>query len=74
MNGVLGIPIRHKKIHWKKIKLRDLQSLIGLLNFACYVVVPRRAFLRRLIMTADNRCMHLNTGIITLPMNFKKCK
>lgn len=33
----------------KKIKLRDLRSLIGLLNFACYVVVPGRAFLRRLI-------------------------
>lgn len=33
----------------KKIKLRDLQYLIGLLNFAYYVVVPGRAFLRRLI-------------------------
>ncbi|XP_062614297.1 uncharacterized protein LOC134276023 [Saccostrea cucullata] len=29
--------------------LRELQSLIGLLNFACSVVVPGRAFLRRMI-------------------------
>ena len=29
--------------------LRKLQSLIGVLNFACSVVVPGRAFLRRLI-------------------------
>lgn len=33
----------------KKIMLRDLQSVIGLLNFACCVVLPGRAFLRRLI-------------------------
>lgn len=33
----------------KKTTLRELQSLIGLLNFACKVVVPGRAFLRRLI-------------------------
>lgn len=33
----------------KKITLKELQSLIGLLNFACTVVVPGRAFLRRLI-------------------------
>ena len=31
-----------------KIKLKDLQALTGLLNFACGAVVPGRAFLRRL--------------------------
>ncbi|KAK3094320.1 hypothetical protein FSP39_000299 [Pinctada imbricata] len=33
----------------RKTTLRELQSLIGLLNFACTVVVPGRPFLRRLI-------------------------
>ena len=33
----------------KKVTLWEIQSLIGLLNFACSVVVPGRAFLRRLI-------------------------
>ncbi len=33
----------------KKVMLREIQSLIGLLNFACSVVVPGRAFLHRLI-------------------------
>ena len=33
----------------KKITLREIQSLIGLLNFACSVIIPGRAFLRRLI-------------------------
>ena len=33
----------------KKVTLREIQSLTGLLNFACSVVVPGRAFLRRLI-------------------------
>lgn len=32
-----------------KVTLRELQSVIGLLNFACKVVRPGRAFLRRLI-------------------------
>ena len=36
-------------MHSKKIALRQLQSLIGLLNFACQVVTPGRAFCRRLI-------------------------
>ena len=29
--------------------LKDLQSIIGLLNFACSVIIPGRVFLRRLI-------------------------
>ncbi|XP_062590215.1 uncharacterized protein LOC134251812 [Saccostrea cucullata] len=33
----------------KKVSLKELQSAIGLLSFACGVVVPGRAFLRRLI-------------------------
>ena len=33
----------------KKVSLKETQSLIGFLNFACSVVVPGRAFLRRLI-------------------------
>lgn len=33
----------------KKCTLKELQSLIGLLNFACSVVLPGRPFLRRLI-------------------------
>ena len=37
-----------------KLKLRDIQSVIGLLNFACQVVVPGRAFCRRLIDATCN--------------------
>ena len=33
----------------KKATLLELQSVIGLLNFACRVIIPGRAFLRRLI-------------------------
>lgn len=33
----------------KTITLQDLQSIIGFLNFACQVVAPGRAFIRRLI-------------------------
>ena len=36
-------------LHRKKVTLKELQSLIGLLNFACSVIAPGRAFLRRLI-------------------------
>ena len=47
----------------KKVQLRTLQSLIGVLNFACRVVVPGRAFLRRLI--------NLTRGV-TNPVHFIK--
>ena len=40
---ILGF-LRHRKV-----TLREIQSLTGLLNFACSVVVPGRPFLRRLI-------------------------
>ena len=33
----------------RKVTLQEIQSVTGLLNFACTVVVPGRAFLRRLI-------------------------
>ncbi|VDI71577.1 Hypothetical predicted protein [Mytilus galloprovincialis] len=43
----------------KKVILRELQSLLGLLNFACSVVVPGRAFLRRLFdLTIGHSCPH----------------
>ena len=46
-----------KFLQRKKATLKEVQSLIGLLNFACSVVVPGRAFLRCLIdLTKDIRC------------------
>ena len=45
-----------------KVTLRELQSLIGLLNFACKVVSPGRAFCRRLIdatMGVDKSYYHI---------------
>ena len=41
----------------KKATLKEIQSLIGLLHFACSVVVPGRAFLCRLIdLTKGIKC------------------
>ena len=43
----------------RKVTLREIQSLTGLLNFACNVVVPGRPFLRRLIdLTLGIRSPH----------------
>ena len=48
----------------KKVTLREVQSLIGTLNFACKVVVPGRTFLRRIIdltlgMVNAHHCIRL---------------
>ena len=41
----------------KKATLKEIQSLKGLLNFACLVVAPGRAFLRRLVdLTKGIKC------------------
>ena len=43
----------------KKVTLKEVQSLSGLLNFACSVIKPGRAFLRRLIdLTIGIRSPH----------------
>ena len=43
----------------RKVTLQELQSIIGLLNFTCSVIVPGRAFLRRLInVTVGGRRPH----------------
>jgi len=47
----------------KSLLLKSLQSILGVLNFACSVVVPGRAFLRRLtqlLVGRDNRHSHLH--------------
>lgn len=44
----LRILLSHQ-VRSRKITLKNLQSLIGLLNFCCSVVLPGRCFLRRLI-------------------------
>jgi hypothetical protein len=36
-------------MHVRKVTLHQLQTLIGLLNFACQLIAPGRAFCRRLI-------------------------
>ena len=46
-------------INKTKVTLRELQSLIGSINFVCQVIVPGRAFFRRLIVaTCDVRRPH----------------
>ena len=45
----------------KKVTLKELQSLIGLLSFACSIIKPGRVFLRRLI--------NLTIGVVR-PMYF----
>ena len=49
--GNKDVKIRSQLNNIKKkrtVKLKELQSLLGMLNFACLVVIPGRTFLRRL--------------------------
>lgn len=53
-------------LHRNHTTLRELQSLIALLKIVCSVVVPGRAFLRRLIdltcgITIPATCIHVFT-------------
>ena len=51
---LLSIFLQHQKV-----TLKEIQSLTGLLNFACAVVVPGRAFLHHLFdLTLDIRSPH----------------
>ena len=58
VNGEARLPVEklqkcrmllHNFYKRRTVRLKELQSLIGLLNFTCQVIVPGRAFLRRLI-------------------------
>lgn len=51
-----------------KITLRELQSLIGALNFACQVIAPGRAFCRRLIDATCNLHKPQHKTRVTLAM------
>ena len=51
----------------RSVRLKELQSLIGLLNFTCLVVVPGRAFLHRMIdltkgVKKPHHHIHLSRG------------
>ena len=62
------------------VRLKQLQSIIGLLNFACQVVTPGRAFLRRLIDRTCNihskyhfvRIRHEDKADLKMWLNFLK--
>lgn len=48
----------------KKVTVRELQSLLGLLNFACSVIIPGRAFLRRLFdLVICHTCPHFRISL-----------
>ena len=54
----------------RKVSLKELQSLIGLLNFACSVVVPGRVFLRKIINLTIG--VHQSHHLIRLTLEVKK--
>lgn len=52
-----------KFLERKRCTLKEMQSLIGVLNFACSVVQPVRAFLRRMV----NLTMHISNAQTHFP-------
>ena len=55
-------------LHREKVTLCEMQSLIGVLNFACRAIVPGRPFCRRLInsicgLTKPHHHLRINRGI-----------
>ena len=64
----------HEWSHKKSATLKELQSLIGTLQFACRVVVPGRAFLQRIIsltkggfLTLDGTSNFIQNSARTFP-------
>ena len=55
------VTLIYEFIKCKKVSLKEIQSLISLLNFTCSVVIPGRTFLRRMInlTVGFNRPTHL---------------
>ena len=43
------VALIYEFLRCKKVSLKEMQSLIGLLNFTCSVIIPSRTFLRRMI-------------------------
>ena len=55
-------------LYRKKLSLKEMQSIIGSLNFACRAVAPGRAFIRRLIngtkgINASHHMIRINKGM-----------
>ena len=57
----------------RSVCLRELQSLIGLLSFTCLVVVPGRAFLRRMIDLTKALKSLIITFICRVELNWILC-
>ena len=48
----------------RKVTLRELQSLLDVLNFTCSVIVPGRAFLRRTIDLTRGLSAHTTAFVL----------
>ena len=73
-NVMLCVSLLSDFLKRKKVTLRELQSLVGLLHFACSVVLPGRAFLRRLNdlavgITRPQHFIRLTRAVMFEPLN-----